>query len=75
VVYIPRRIAEEAARRGLDIDELVLNAAIGELKLDPSEMPRVRVERAERFLEEAKTHLERGDPVRARSCTRSRKSA
>jgi len=65
VVYIPKRIAEEAARRGLDIDDLVLNAVIEELKLDPSEVPRVRVELAERFLEEAKTHLEKGDPVRA----------
>jgi len=65
VVYIPKRIAEEAARRGLDINELVLNAVIGELKLDPSEVPRVRVERAERFLEEAKTHLEKGDPIQA----------
>ena len=41
----------------------------------PVKMLLVRVDLAERFLEEAKAHLGKGDPVRARSCIKSQRSA
>ena len=35
VVYLPRRAAEEAKRRGIDIGDLILKVLAQELKLDP----------------------------------------
>jgi len=65
VVYLPRRAAEEAKRRGIDIGDLILKVLAQELKLDPEEVSEARLELASRFFEEANTYLEKGDAVQA----------
>ncbi|MEM1909897.1 MAG: superfamily I DNA and RNA helicase and helicaseubunit, partial [Thermofilaceae archaeon] len=65
VVYLPRRAAEEAKRRGLDIGDLILRVLAQELKLDPEEISEARLELASRFFEEANLYLEKGEAVQA----------
>ncbi|MEM4061215.1 MAG: PaREP1 family protein [Pyrobaculum sp.] len=65
VVYLPRRAAEEAKRRGLDIGDLILKVLAQELKLDPEEISEARLELASRFFEEANLYLEKGEAVQA----------
>ena len=64
-IMIPRRLAEEAARRGLDLEELVLQALAETLNLDPRELAEARIELAERMLEEAEEYIAKGDVVQA----------
>ncbi|MEM3546173.1 MAG: PaREP1 family protein [Candidatus Bathyarchaeia archaeon] len=65
IVYLPRRAAEEAKRRGIDIGDLILKVLAQELKLDPEEVSEARLELASRFFEEANAYLEKGDAVQA----------
>ena len=62
---IPKRIAEEAERRGLEVEEVVLRALLDVLKLDPADAAAARLELAERSLGEARELLARGDAVQA----------
>ena len=65
VIVIPKHIAEEAERRGLDLEEFVLRALGEALNLDPVEVLKVRVEIAERSLAEAREYAAKGNPVQA----------
>lgn len=65
VIAIPRRLAEEVEKRGLDLEELVLKALGEVLNLDPEEVARARLEIAEKSLREAKEFLAEGDAVQA----------
>jgi len=67
VVYvpIPRRLLNEASKRGVDVYEFVLKALADTLQLDPDEVAKARVELAEKFLDEARECLARGDAVQA----------
>jgi hypothetical protein len=62
---IPRRLAEEASRKGLDVEELIPTILAEKLNLDPEKLSEARLELAERLLEEAKKLIEKGDSVQA----------
>ena len=64
-VPIPKRLYEKALEIGIDVESRVVDLLPGELALDPQEELSVRLELAERFLEEAEEYLTKGDPVQA----------
>ncbi len=65
VVEVPRRLYEEAVKRGIGVEELIISVLRERLGLGPREVAEARLELAERFLEEAKEYLRRGDVVQA----------
>ncbi len=64
-ISIPRRLYEEAKRRGLDIETRVVEFLARELGLDPREEASLHLGLAERFLREALSLLEKNDTVQA----------
>ncbi|MFP3483618.1 MAG: PaREP1 family protein, partial [Caldivirga sp.] len=64
-VTLPRRIIEEARRRNIDIEELILDAVLMILSDDPEAVIEARLEAAERYLNEARDYVNRGDAVQA----------
>ncbi len=64
-VPIPKKLLEEALRKGIDIEEVVLKSIAEAAGLDPSEVAIARIEIAERALNEAKEYLDKGDAVQA----------
>jgi len=64
-VAIPRRLAELLREKGLDPEVYVVDVLIEKLKIDPDVEAALRVEVAERFLEEARKYIEAGDAVQA----------
>ena len=63
-VVIPRRVAEELKRRGVDVEPLVVDFLVGLLKLDPQAAAESHLELAVRYLEEGRNLID-GDPVQA----------
>ena len=61
---IPRRVAEELKRRGVDVEPLVVDFLVGLLKLDPQAAAESHLELAVRYLEEGRNLIDR-DPVQA----------
>ncbi|MCI4457708.1 MAG: hypothetical protein JHC19_06520 [Desulfurococcaceae archaeon] len=43
-IIIPKKLVEEIARRGLDLEEVVLNSLIEKLRLDPATSTEARLE-------------------------------
>jgi len=64
-IEIPRRLVELLRGRGLDPEVYVVDLLIEKLKIDPDAEAALRVEVAERFLEEARKYIEAGDAVQA----------
>jgi len=64
-VTLPKRIIEEARRRNIDIEELILDAVLMILSDDPEAVIEARLEAAERYLNEARDYVNRGDAVQA----------
>lgn len=62
---IPRRLLEKARARGIDVESFVAEALARALGIDPREEAEVHLELAERFLEEGRELLRKGDPVQA----------
>jgi hypothetical protein len=63
-VIIPRRFAEEIAKRGFGLEEIVLSSLIEKLGLDPAAATEVRLELASRYLREGAELVDR-DPIQA----------
>ncbi len=63
-VIIPRRLAEEIAKRGLGLEEIVIRSLIEKLGLDPAAAAEVRLELARRYLKEGAVLVDR-DPIQA----------
>jgi hypothetical protein len=63
-VIIPRRLAEEIAKRGFGLEEIVLSSLIEKLGLDPAAATEVRLELASRYLREGAELVDR-DPIQA----------
>ncbi len=63
-VIIPRRLAEEVAKRGLVLEEIVLSSLIEKLGLDPAAAVEARLELARRYLREGGELVNR-DPIQA----------
>lgn len=64
LVAVPRRLAVEVRRRGLSLEDAVLEALSRYLGLDPETVAESRLELAERYLEEGRRLADR-DPVQA----------
>ena len=64
-IYLPKRIVEKLEEKGFDVNEFVIRALTEFIGLDPGELASIRVELAERSLEEAKEFIARRDVVQA----------
>ena len=64
-VIVPKKIVEEVKKRGLDLEELILQILSRDLELDPMDTIEARIELATQFLEKAKECIARGDAVQA----------
>ena len=64
-IDIPRSLYEEARRRGINVEDLILDVLISKLKLDPKGAAEARLELAGKYLREAREYLRRGDPTQA----------
>jgi hypothetical protein len=64
-VVIPRGLYEKVKEKGFDVVDLLLISFSEKLGLDPGDEVSFRLELAERYLEEAKMYVERGDPVQS----------
>jgi len=64
-VPVPKRLVKEARRRGLDAEDIVVEALAKALNMDPREVAKARIELAERMLREAEGYIGKGDAVHA----------
>ncbi|MGC9180889.1 MAG: PaREP1 family protein, partial [Vulcanisaeta sp.] len=64
-IEIPKKPIDEARRRGIDIEALIIDALINQLKLGPADEGEARVEMAINYLSETKQYIERDDAVQA----------
>ena len=62
---VPRRLLEEARRRGIDIESRVIELLSRDLGLDPREEALIHLEFAARLLDEARQAIEKEDAVQA----------
>ena len=65
IVNIPRRLYEEAMKRGIDVESRLVELLVSELGLDPREEASLHLELAENFLREGLSLLEKGDTIQA----------
>ena len=63
-VTIPSMLIEELRRRGLDPEDVVLNALINVIHLDPNIVVEARLELAVKYLNEGRVLIDK-DPVQA----------
>jgi hypothetical protein len=63
-VAIPRRVAEELRKRGVDAEPLIVDLLVNLLKSDPQAAAESHIELAVKYLEEGKKLVD-GDPVQA----------
>lgn len=64
-IYLPKKVVEKLEEKGLDIGEFVIRALTEVAGLDPEELTSVRVELAEKNLEEAKEFVAKRDVTQA----------
>lgn len=62
-VPVPKRLVEEARRRGLDVEDIVVEALAKAPNMDPGEVAKARIELAEKMLREAEECIGKGDAV------------
>ncbi len=63
VISIPRKLYEEAVKRGIDIESRVVKLLARDLGLNPKDEASLHLELAEKYMEEAKMLLSEGDAV------------
>ena len=63
-VSIPEKLYREARERGIDVESLLVDALLRELRLDPEERAEIRLELAAKLLREGVELVDR-DPVQA----------
>jgi len=64
-IIMPRRLIEEARRRGIDVETLFINTLAKVLNTDPNEVVAARLQIAMNYLGEARGYLAKNDPVQA----------
>jgi len=64
-MYLPKKVVEKLEEKGFDVGEFVIRALAEVAGLDPEETVSVRVELAEKSLEEAKEFIAKRDVIRA----------
>lgn len=63
-VFVPRRLAEEIEKRGLNLEDTIIEALSKALYFDPKTIAESRLELAERYLAEGRSLVDK-DPVQA----------
>ncbi len=63
-VFVPRRLAEEIEKRGLNLEDTIIEALSEALNFDPKTIAESRLELAERYLAEGRSLVDK-DPVQA----------
>ena len=64
-IFVPKRLVDEVVKRGMDVEEAVLDVIAKALNLSLLDIARSRVELAEEALSEAESYLSRGEVPRA----------
>ncbi len=64
-IVVPERLVEEARKRGLNVEDVVIKALAEVLNVDPKVVARARLELAEKMLSEAENYISTGDVVQA----------
>jgi len=64
-VSIPRKLYEEAVKRGIDIESRIVELLAKDLDLDPRDEALLHLALAEKYMEEAKKFINEGDAVQA----------
>lgn len=64
-IKVPRKIIDRAEELGLDLESVIYEALLRELKLNPGEEAELRLELARKYLDEARMYVEKGDAVQA----------
>jgi hypothetical protein len=64
-VAVPKGLYEKVKEKGFDLVDLLLLSLSERLELDPGDEASFRLELSERYLEEARMYVERGDPVQS----------
>ncbi len=63
-INIPKKVIEELRKRGLSVEDAIINIVSKELNLDPEIVAEAHLELAERYLDEGKKLLDK-DPIQA----------
>ncbi len=63
-VEVPRTLYEEAMKKEIDVDELVIDTLVKALNLDPETTARARLELATKYINEGRELVDK-DPVQA----------
>jgi len=63
-VFVPKRLLDEARKRGIDVESLVVDLLVERLGIDPRDAVDVHLELATKFFEEGLELVEK-DPVQA----------
>jgi len=64
-ITLPKKIYEEARKRGINIESLVVEFLARELGMDPRDEALLHLELAEQYMKEVPLLLEKGDTVQA----------
>ena len=63
-ITIPKRLYDEATRRGIDVEDVIVVALMSKLNLDPTLTADIRLELAGHYLNEGKSLIDK-DPIQA----------
>jgi hypothetical protein len=63
-IPIPRRLVDELKKRGLNVEDIVIDALLKALNVDPTTAAGIRLDIARKYLEEGEALIDR-DPVQA----------
>ena len=64
-ISVPKSLYEAARSRGIDVESKIIDVLASEAKLDPREEAEIRLEAAERYVDEAEEYITRGDSIQA----------
>ena len=63
-IPIPRRLVDELKKRGLNVEDIIIDALLKALNADPTTAAGIRLDIARKYLEEGEALIDK-DPVQA----------